>query len=310
LDINLTNVEAFEEAGKEILGEYGCLPMINYGTTKTLSAFKLLAKARNLDFTLANEVSKQIKNYELDVKHAIENNADDPDYNVDDDVQIDAYVEKKYLGLIEDSKKYKDIILTIGPHPCAHLLLDKDIRREIGLVRIKDDRCIAYIDGSTADAYGYLKLDLLRVLVVEIISKTFKAIGRPVMNVDELLEVTKNDKEVWDLYAKGLTQGLNQCEQPKSTERVMRYKPKNIVELSAFVAGIRPGFKSMLETFISRTPFSYNIPSLDRLLQTKEIPSSFLLYDEQVLSVLIAAGIPASDAYVCLKAINNSGLIW
>lgn len=85
----------------------------------------------------------------------------------------------------------------------------------------------------------------------------------------------------------------------------MRYKPKNIVELAAFVAGIRPGFKSMLETFITRTPFTFNIPSLDKLLQTKEIPNSFLMYDEQVLSVLIAAGIPASDAYVCLKAIKK-----
>ena len=189
-------------------------------------------------------------------------------------------------------------------HPCAHLLLDKDIRREIGIVKVKDTIC-AYIDGQTADAYGYLKLDLLRVTVVEIISRTFKEIGLPMMTVDQLLEATANDKEVWNLYAKGFTQGLNQCEQPKSTERVMRYAPKNIVELSAFVAGIRPGFKSMLETFISRVPFAYNITSLDKLLQTKEIPSSFLMYDEQVLSVLIAAGIPAADAYVCLKAIKK-----
>jgi len=125
------------------------------------------------------------------------------------------------------------------------------------------------------------------------------------MTVDELFEKTKNDKAVWDLYAKGFTQCLNQCEQPKSTERVMRYKPKNIVELSAFVAAIRPGFKSMLDTFISRTPFTYNIESLDNLLKTKEIHDSFLMYDEQVLSVLISAGIPAADAYVCLKAIKK-----
>ena len=305
LDINLTNVQAFEQAGKEILGEFGCLPMINYGTTKTLSAFKLLAKARNLDFETANTISKQIQNYEVDVKHAIENNADDPDYNVDDDVQIESYVEPQYLELVNDSKKYRKIVISLGPHPCAHMLLDKDIRREIGVVRIKDGSLAAFIDGATADAYGYLKLDLLRVTVVEIISKTFKKIGLPVMSVDELLEATKNDQAVWDLYANGMTQGLNQCEQPKSTERVMRYKPKNIVELTAFVAGIRPGFKSMLETFISRTPFSYNIPSLDNLLKTKEIPDSFLEYDEQVLSVLISAGIPASDAYVCLKAIKK-----
>ena len=61
----------------------------------------------------------------------------------------------------------------------------------------------------------------------------------------------------------------------------------------------------MLETFISRTPFAYNIPSLDKLLQTKEIPSSFLAYDEQVLSILISAGISAGDAYACLKGIKK-----
>ena len=305
LDINLTNVEAFERAGQEILGQYGCLPMINYGTTKALSAFKLLAKARDLEFSLANEVSKQIKAYETDVKHAIENNADDPDYNVDDDVQIESYVEQKYLNLIEDSRKYKDIVLSVGPHPCAHLLLDKDIRREIGVIKIKGDKIVTYIDGTTADAYGYLKLDLLRVTVVEIIAKTFQRIGLPVMDVDELLAKIKDDEAVWNLYANGVTQGLNQCEQPKATERVMRYKPRNVVELSAYVAAIRPGFKSMLETFVSRTPFKYNIPSLDKLLASKEIPDSFLMYDEQVLSILISAGINAADAYVCLKGIKK-----
>ena len=304
MDLNLTNVEAFEQAGKEILGDYGCLPMIQYGTIKTLSAFKLLAKARDIDFNVSNEVSKQIKVYEADVKHAIENNTDDPDYNVNDDIQIESYVDDQYINLINDSKKYQKIVLTLAPHPCAHLLLDKDIRREIGVIKTKEGYA-AFIDGTTADAYGYLKLDLLRVTVVDIIAKTFHAIGLDVMTVDELLKTTENDPAVWDLYAKGYTFSLNQCEQPKSTERVMRFKPKNIVELCAFVGAIRPGFKSMLDTFISRTPFAYNIPSLDSLLQTKEIPSSFLLYDEQVLTVLIAAGIPAADAYVCLKAIKK-----
>ena len=304
MDLNLTNVEAFEQAGKEILGEYGCLPMLAYGTTKTLSAFKLLARARELDFETSNTISKQISNYELDVKHARENNADDPDYNVDDDVQIDSYVDEQYIDLINESKQYKNIIVSWSQHPCAHLLLDRDIRREIGVVKIKDVYC-TYIDGGFADAYGYLKLDFLTVTVVKIISETFKVIGKPVMTVDELLKVTNGDDKVWSMYANGFVQGLNQCEQPKSAERVMRYKPKNISELSLFVAAIRPGFKSMLETFISRTPFSYHIPSLDKLLQTKEIPSSFLSYDEQVLSILISAGIDASSAYVCLKGIKK-----
>lgn len=125
------------------------------------------------------------------------------------------------------------------------------------------------------------------------------------MSVDELLEKVKDDEAVWKLYANGFTMGLNQCEKEKTTERVMRYKPKNIVELAAFVAAVRPGFKSMLETYVSRTRFAYDIPSLDTLLQTKDIPDSFLMFDEQILTILQSAGIPAADAYVCIKAIKK-----
>ena len=313
LDCNMANVEAFEKAGKEILGEWGCLPMVAFGTAKTLSAFKLLARARNLDFETANIVAKQISNYELDVKHAKENNADDPEYDVDDDVQIESYVEQKYLGLIEESKKYKGIITNLSPHPCAHLLSDKDLRREIGVIRVKsksgskDAIYAAFIDGKTADAYNYLKADYLRVDVVRIINNTFKEIGLPVMTVDELLDAVKDDKEVWNLYANKLTIGLNQVERQKSSERCSIYKPKNATELAAFIAAIRPGFKSMLDTFIHRQKFSYNIPSLDNLLATKEIPDSFLMYDEQILKILKASGIPGPEAYACTKAINFSG---
>ena len=163
LDLNMANVPAFEKAAKEILGEYGCLPMIAYGTVKTLSAFKLLARARELDFETSNTISKQIQNYELDVKHALENNTDDDDYDVDEDVHIDSYVEDQYLDLIEESKQYRGIITSISPHPCARLLLDRDIRREIGVIQVKSKSgnkpavYAAFIDGRSADAYGYLK---------------------------------------------------------------------------------------------------------------------------------------------------------
>ena len=311
LDCNMANVEAFEKAGKEILGEYGCLPMIAYGTAKTLSAFKLLARARDLDFETANEVAKQIQNYEMDVKHAKENNSDDPEYDVDDDVKIENYISEKYLGLIEESKKYKGIITSLSPHPCAHILSDKDLRREIGIIRVKsksgtkDAVYAAYIDGKTADNYNYLKADFLRVDVVKVISDTFKLAELPVMSVDELLDAVKDDKEVWDLYANGFTMGLNQVERAKSSERCHIYKPRNVTELAAFVAAIRPGFKSMLNTFIHRQRFAYNIPSLDNLLATKEIPDSFLMYDEQILRILKAAGIPGADAYAATKAIKK-----
>lgn len=61
----------------------------------------------------------------------------------------------------------------------------------------------------------------------------------------------------------------------------------------------------MLNTFITRTPFEYGIPSLDKLLKTDAIPDSFLLYDEQILQILKAAGIPGPEAYATTKAIKK-----
>ena len=171
LDLNMANVDAFERAGKEIFGEYGCLPMVAYGTVKTLSAFKLLARARNLDFETSNAISKQIKAWETDVKHAKENNQDDPDYNVEEDVPLSNYVDEQYLSLMKESERYQGIITNLSPHPCAHLLLDRDIREEIGIIRLKpkagskEPTYVAYIDGATADAYGYLKAKSLAPLV-------------------------------------------------------------------------------------------------------------------------------------------------
>ena len=60
------------------------------------------------------------------------------------------------------------------------------------------------------------------------------------------------DDKAWEIYEKGCTLGINQCEQTGTASRVTKYRPKNISELGAFVAAIRPGFKSMYKTFEER----------------------------------------------------------
>lgn len=101
----------------------------------------------------------------------------------------------------------------------------------------------------------------------------------------------------------GCTLGINQCEQPGTSSRVAKYKPKNISELGAFVAAIRPGFKSMYKTFEERKPFAYGVAAFDALIQTEEMPNSFLLYQEQEMAALNYAGIEMSECYTAIKNI-------
>lgn len=139
--------------------------------------------------------------------------------------------------------------------------------------------------------------------VVRTNQEAFKRIGMNQPDVSTLLEMTHDDRDTWRMYAEGYTMGLNQVEQEKTREKVMRYKPKNITELAAFVAAVRPAFKSMLPTFLDRRHFDYGIPAFDKLIQTREMTSSFLLYQEQTMKTLQFAGFSAPESYSAIKAI-------
>lgn len=300
IDMNWGTPEIAEEAQKEVIGKDHALPMIAFGTCKKKSAFKLFARSQNMDFELANTISSQIADYEEAVK-----NADDEDKDL---IDIYDYVDKKYEDYINKSKKYWGIIMDKKKAPCAYILYQGNIREEIGLIKCKSESTgkefiTAVVDGAIAENYKFLKNDILTVSIVLLVDKIYNRIGIKHDTVEQLKELVKNDKKTWDIYAKGYTLGVNQCEQSGSIKKMMRFKAKNISELAAWIASIRPSFKSMYSKFESREPFNYGIPAFDRLLQTKELPQSFILYQEQSMSVLAYAGFPMDECYGIIKAI-------
>lgn len=300
LDLNLANPEVFVLAQKEILGEESSYPMIAYGTMKAKSAWKMYARAKEIDFDLANIVSEQIEKYENALKHAEEDEKED--------IQLTDFVDEQYHSLLEDSKHYLGIISDIKVHPCGQLLYEGDIRKEIGLIKTKSktgkkEVLCTVMDGKWAEEYKFLKNDLLKVKVVEVIKKVYQRIEIEPHEEIELTKVCKDNQKVWDVYKNGWTMGINQVEQNGTKHRVMKYQPTNISELCAFVAAIRPGFKSMYNIFESRQLFSYNIPAFDNLIITPEMPSSFLLYQEMSMTALNFAGVPLSECYDVVKNI-------
>lgn len=294
IDFNVADQEPFARAQQEVLGEDHAYPMVAYGTAKVSAAWKLYAKSQGVPFELANTVSDQIKRYEMAVKHQDE----------DDDTEIDPfdYIDEQYREIFSKSKDYLGLITSWSVAPCSYLLYQGSIRREIGLVRVKDHLCCC-MDGHWAEECHFLKNDLLTVQVVNLIYQAFRRIGIEPPNVNELLSWTSGDQTTWNMYDKGCTLCLNQVEREGTSARVRVYKPSNISELCAFVAAIRPGFKSMYKIFEARSPFAYGVKAFDELIQTEEMPNSFILYQEQEMAALHYAGIPMSECYTAVKNI-------
>lgn len=156
IDMNWGTPEIAETAQTKIMGENHAYPMIAFGTCKTKAAFKLYAKSQNMDFELANTISQQLERYEKAVAEA--------DDEEKDDIDLYEYVDEKYRPYIEASESFRKIVTDKKKAPCAYLLYDGDIRREIGLIKCKSESTkkeyiTAVIDGAIAENYKFLKND-------------------------------------------------------------------------------------------------------------------------------------------------------
>lgn len=300
IDNNVSDRQPFIQAQRDLVGEFGTYDLLALGTLKFKAAWKMYARAYNVEPDTANEVSKQIDQYETAKKHAEDGET----------VDIHKYIEPKYQELVDGCKKYLGIYDTAKGHPCGCLCYEGDIESDIGISLCKSEATgkevlVANIESGTIDAFGYLKQDYLIVDSIGLTYDIYKEAGIEPFTVNQLLEKIAHDDATWQIYADGYTQCVNQCEQPRSTQKVMRYKPKNIAELTQFIAAIRPSFQSMYQTFEQRQHFDYGIKALDDLLQDEYCSSSFILYQESLMKVLGFAGFPMSETYTIIKAISK-----
>lgn len=300
IDNNVSSRNEFIQAQKDLIGELGTYDLLALGTLKAKAAWKMYARANGIDPQVANKVSYQIGDYEQAKKYA-----DNPD-----DVNIDDFIASEFKDLFEGCRRYLGIYDNRKAHPCGCLAYSGDAEADIGVILCKSEATgnevlTAVIESGTIDAFGYLKQDYLIVDSIGLTYDIYKEIGIEPYTVNQLLDKIKTDDATWNIYRDGFTQCVNQCEQPASTQKVMRYKPKNISELTQFIAAIRPGFKSMYHTFESRQHFEYGIKALDNLIQDEYRSSSFIIYQEDLMKVLEFAGFPIAETYTIIKAISK-----
>ena len=299
LDLNLGTVDIFAKAQLEVMGEGHAYPMISYKPLKTSSAFKLYAKSQKLDFQIANDISAQIKEYEKALKNA--------DEDMKDTIDLYDFVDKKYRRYIEESKKYQGIINAKSQAPCGYLIYDGDIKREVGLIRCKSESTkkeviTTVIDGMVAENYKFVKNDLLKVDIWLTINNIFKMAGVETPTVPEMTKLIENDKKTWNVYKSGHTLGVNQCESSFGIQCCKKYQPQNMRELTSLVAALRPGFKTQLDTFLNRLPYTTGIKELDDLLKDS---FHYMMYQESIMTYLGWLGIEQTETYAIIKKISK-----
>lgn len=274
IDYNVMAQEPFVAASRELLGEHGCYPMIAYGTMQLSEAFRNVCRSKNLDYKEFNEVAKNIERYTND---------------------------KKWKPIIEEAEKYVGTIVSASVHPCAHLLLDKNILYEYGVVRLGDFLCVMMTSGE-ADEFKYLKNDYLIVKVWKLIYETFQEIGKPIIPAKELLAEIKNDEAVWDLFKNGITCTLNQVDSDNGMQQAKRFGIHSFEDGALIAAAIRPSFDAWRERFLNHENYSTGSKDLDKVLEQTH---HYILYQENLMQYFDWLGVSPAESIGLIKKISK-----
>lgn len=302
IDLNVATQEPFVKASRKLLGEYGCYPLMAIEKLKEKAAWQLYAGANDVKPEDANKISKYLDEYNKALKYA--------DDEEKENINVEDYIPSEYINLFRQSNEYQGITINLKVHACGHFIFDGDIRREVGIISAVSEttgkRTIcAAIEGGYLDEFGYVKEDFLIVDSVYLTYKFFHAIGMEVPTFDELRHMIDGDKKTWDIYEKGITCCINQCEKEATTNRVKKYKPQNLAELSSFIAAIRPGFASLLNTFLNREPYTTGEKKIDELLSDT---AHFMIYQESIMKVLSFLHLKMGETYGVIKSISKKKL--
>lgn len=271
IDLNTTDREPFIKATEDLLGKENCAWMLAWKPLQDASAFRVYCKGIGLNISEYDEIAKNLSAYEND---------------------------KKWKDIIKESKRLVGVVESISESPCSMLLYYKPVRKELGLVRTSKDKLCCLLDGYNCDKYKYLKNDYLTVTVWAIIDNVCKLANTPIPTIREMDKLL--DEKTFNIYKDGLTSTINQADSEYATQLVKRYCPKNISEMSAFVAIIRPGCASLLQDFVDRKPYTTGINELDDLLIEG---NHRMIYQELIMKYLIWLGIPETGSYDIIKKI-------
>lgn len=274
IDFNCKEQEPFVKASRELLGPNGCYPMIAYGTMQLSEAFRNVCRSKGLAFEEFNAVGKNIEKYVND---------------------------KKWKPIIEEANRYVGTIVSASVHPCAHLLSDKDILEEYGVVRLGEFLCVM-VTSAEADEYKLLKNDYLIVKVWKLIDETFKLVGIPIPPAKEVLDSIKNDERIWKLIADGMTVTLNQIDSDNGSHQARQYGIHSFEEGAFIAAAIRPSFDSWRDQFLSRKKYSTGSKDLDAVLSMTD---HYILFQENLMQYFDWLGVTPAESIGLIKKISK-----
>ena len=167
---------------------------------------------------------------------------------------------------------------------------------------------VVAVDMEEAEKIGLIKIDALGLKTLSVLKDTLTIIEEREGKKIDLLKVPMDDKNVYEMISDGYTKGIFQCEATPYTNLLVKMGVKNLNELAASNALVRPGAANTIgKDYIDRKHGRQNINYLHQILKPfTEDTYGCILYQEQVMQACVhLGGMSMSEADKVRKIIGK-----
>jgi DNA polymerase III subunit alpha len=164
------------------------------------------------------------------------------------------------------------------------------------------------VDMEEAERIGLIKIDALGLKTLSVLKDTLTIIEERDSKTIDLLKIDMDDKNVYQMLSDGHTKGVFQCEATPYTNLLVKMGVKNLSELAASNALVRPGAMNTIgKDYIDRKHGKQNISYTHQVLKEfTEDTYGCILYQEQVMQACVyLGGMSMSEADKVRKIIGK-----
>jgi len=172
-----------------------------------------------------------------------------------------------------------------------------------------DDRIpVVGVDMEEAEKIGLIKIDALGLKTLSVLKDTIDIIKDRHGKKIDLLKIKMDDANVYQMLSDGYTKGVFQCEAAPYTNLLVKMGVKNLSELAASNALVRPGAMNTIgKDYVDRKHGRQNISYIHQILKEfTEDTYGCILYQEQVMQACVhLGGMSMSEADKVRKIIGK-----
>jgi DNA polymerase-3 subunit alpha len=151
---------------------------------------------------------------------------------------------------------------------------------------------VVAVDMEEAEKIGLIKIDALGLKTLSVIKDTINEIEKRQFKKIELIDIAMDDANVYEMLSSGYTKGVFQCEATPYTNLLVKMGVKNLSELAASNALVRPGAMNTIgKDYILRKHGKQKVTYLhDKIKQITLDTYGCVLYQEQVMQACVELG--------------------